>query len=744
MRVVERKIAKMQRGAQTRMWAFLAFCLLFATMLMVYIIWQVQHLVESQTRNSLSSVCTQNAHRVESEIGGRLRTVEALATRLNSVDYMTQKELAESMADYGISYGFYNLGVYNEQGIGYTTLGETYDAGEQTWFRDALAGKTIVTTSTRSQGGQFNQNIFAVPMHRPGTGPEVLTATYLSKDFMELLNLGFMSDRGNSVVLNGEGIPISVPYVDDGSDEMALLKYIGENRDIAPHGEGQTELEFTFRDIDYIAYCTPIDIEDWYVLSYLPEYLIYEEIRPLRVSLLMALAWLFLCISLNALGVMRSYRKLSARLINSAYTDELTQARNFEYLKLYFRTLTKADCAKRYLVVFDIDKFKYINILYGAQSGDALLQYIIRLFREVLPDEYIYKGNSDAFVAVMIANEPDVVRDKIERFNAEIARRIENEEIYPFTLSYGICRMDKAPELRNIYDNALLAKKESKNSVNAKYRFYDSIEKEKVQRGEVEGAFALALKNHEFEVWYQPKYDMRNHSICGAEALVRWRRPDGSMMPPGQFIPVLEENGRIVELDEEVLRIVCADLKEMQSRGLHTPPVSVNLSKMHLRKAGVVDVVDGIVSEAGIDKGCISFEITESAIFGDRSQLNKLVLDLQERGFLVDMDDYGTGSSTLTSLSSTNFDTLKLDKSFIDHIGTEKIDIILRSTIQLARSLNMKLVAEGVENETQANFLLANQCYVAQGYYFSRPLPKATYEDILRKWSRSDEVKISV
>ena len=157
------------------------------------------------------------------------------------------------------------------------------------------------------------------------------------------------------------------------------------------------------------------------------------------------------------------------------------------------------------------------------------------------------------------------------------------------------------------------------------------------------------------------------------------------------------------------------------------PPVSVNLSKLNIKKAGIIDQINEIINSYSIDKDAISFEMTESVSINDKEAMNKLIDDLRNMGFKVEIDDYGTGSSTLKTLSDSNFDTLKLDRSFISSIGSDKMNTIVKSTINMANNLNMKIVAEGVESEDQINFLVENNCYIAQGYYFSKPIEKDTY-----------------
>lgn len=247
---------------------------------------------------------------------------------------------------------------------------------------------------------------------------------------------------------------------------------------------------------------------------------------------------------------------------------------------------------------------------------------------------------------------------------------------------------------------------------------------------EIEKAFQKALEDREFSVWYQPQVDMRTGGIRGAEALVRWQKKDGEMILPDLFVPVLEKRGLMPLLDEEVLRIVCGDIRDMKHRKASFCPVSVNLSRMHAGRREIMGVFREITEEYGIREGELSFEITETAAGAgedDGDGMMRLVRYLQKKGFQIAMDDYGIGSSTLKLLHEIHFDILKLDRFFISRIGDPKAEIILASTIAMAKALELEVVAEGVENREQIRFLLKHGCCYAQGYYYSRPLTKEGY-----------------
>ena len=253
----------------------------------------------------------------------------------------------------------------------------------------------------------------------------------------------------------------------------------------------------------------------------------------------------------------------------------------------------------------------------------------------------------------------------------------------------------------------------------------------------VEQSFTEAIKNRDFYVWYQPQIDMRTGSSRGGEALVRWQRKDGALIPPDRFVSELEQAGLMPALDEEVVKIVCKDACEAKQRGCLFGPVSVNLSRLHAGREGGPDWIRKVTAHYGIQPGEIFFEITETAAEGeDGAELMRFAHQLQKEGYRIAMDDYGTGNSTLKLLQEIRFDILKLDRHFVSRIGDPRADVILASTIDMAGRLGMEVVAEGVETEEQIRFLMENQCYLGHGYYYSRPLTKEQY---IRWRSRYEE-----
>lgn len=428
------------------------------------------------------------------------------------------------------------------------------------------------------------------------------------------------------------------------------------------------------------------------------------------------------------------YRSVQRKKMGTVLVDKVTGGLNYQYFKLYFEKMGIRERQESSFVSFDIDKFKAINLLYGIEAGDEILRSVYRVFGDTLPAEQVYRYHGDVFVAVLRGTDKNSVMDKLERFRQGIQEEIDAGRLPEFTLTFGICLMDGSRDISVIYTNAALARQAAKESITEKVKFYDEVAKKHLSCRNMEMSFKGALRDGRFQVWYQPKIDMRTGDVSGAEALVRWQTEEGTFISPAEFIPVFEGTGQILELDAEVLRHVCEDIRRAREGAVAMGPVSVNLSKLHIMKGDIAERIRQFTEEYKIGPSDLSFEITESAAesYAGR-ELESFVERIHTMGFQVDMDDYGTGSSTLKSLAHTHFDTLKLDRSFVGMIGDERMDIILKSTINMARRLNMMIVAEGVESEEQAEFLTENDCFIAQGYYYYRPMPVSEYLEILQE-----------
>ena len=246
---------------------------------------------------------------------------------------------------------------------------------------------------------------------------------------------------------------------------------------------------------------------------------------------------------------------------------------------------------------------------------------------------------------------------------------------------------------------------------------------------EILSLFNDALKHKEFVVYYQPKVSVKEQKLCGCEALVRWNR-NGQIVAPGEFLPVLEKEASICQLDLYVFRKVCEDIRSWLDAGIEPVRVSSNFSRLHLRNSHLAQDILDIMKEYRIDSKFIEIELTEASDFDDKVAMQKFVNELRQNGISVSIDDFGTGYSTFNALKDLNVNVIKLDKSLLDHIGDEKHhdEVVIKNMVKMINELNLEVVAEGVENTKQLDFLQDANCSIIQGFIFDKPLTKNEFE----------------
>lgn len=405
--------------------------------------------------------------------------------------------------------------------------------------------------------------------------------------------------------------------------------------------------------------------------------------------------------------------------------DDLMGIYNRRAFQHHAEALLNADTESIYdLVISDVDKFKLVNDIYGEKAADEVLKSLADFLQAHLNITLFGRYGSDQFIWLQ-KSEPDC-GEKITRVLADF-RAVS--PVPNITVQCGIYTCaDKNVSMTHMCDNAIFALRSIKTSFSKTVAFYDGPVSQQHYREQMYAArFPEALKNKEFEVWYQPKYDPITEKVMGAEALVRWRNPDGSLNMPGEFLGVFEANGMISQLDAYVFRSVCQQQKKWKDMGLQLFPISVNLSRNSMHQKELAAIYAGIAAEYGIAPTLLPIEITETTAT-DSIQIQEYALELHRAGFPLHMDDFGSERSSLQTLNMLDFDVVKLDKGLIDFIGSPEGEHILTYTMALSAELGLRVVAEGAETRQQVDFLIENGCDLIQGYYFSRPLPVEAFE----------------
>ena len=447
------------------------------------------------------------------------------------------------------------------------------------------------------------------------------------------------------------------------------------------------------------------------------------------------------------------------------------------------RAYMDEDPTAQYVIVLsDIENFKMLNAAFGEEKGDELLHYLGQYYKEKSKGGICGRLTGDEFVVIMrvepehlcheaevLAAEKEMSAGRIGSWNQDngtspretkntdeaskhtatvtedwkkhwidaMTKEIEaNSPIENVIVRYGIYdHIDTSLTMAQICDRAIVAVKSIKHNYQKFYATYDGPVSQRHYRSQLyESKFRDAMNKHEFILQYQPQYDANTRVMTGAEALVRWRRPDGGLIPPGDFLPVFEEDGLIEQLDAYVFIMVLAEQKKLIEQGVEVLPISVNLSRNSMYRSDLADRYASMAKQYGIAPELVPVEITETAMVNSIS-LKPLAEAFHRAGFALFMDDFGSGRSSLSSLNVLPFSLIKIDKSLVDFIGNPQGNKVIETTIDLAKDLGLTIVAEGVENEAQLEFLRQKGCDIIQGYYFSRPVPVEDFEELLKKRS---------
>lgn len=399
--------------------------------------------------------------------------------------------------------------------------------------------------------------------------------------------------------------------------------------------------------------------------------------------------------------------------------------------------LYKADDLIRYsdktyaIIVMDIAGFKLVNEFCSRKDGDALLKHISDCFRFYENEETaVAHFRADMFaLCTPYQKESDLV---------EIVGRL-SEQIKAFPISckvlpaFGICTAtDKTLSASHIQDFAFIAQKTVKGKYFANYAFFDkSMHDKMLLEKEIENTFDRALADDQFQLYIQPKVDMITGKIIGGESLVRWVHPDTGIIAPGKFIPVLEKNASIIDLDKCMWEKTFRFISELKAQHGIEIPISVNVSRLHAYDESFVETLQTFSCDYQVDPSMILLELTESAYSENEETMYQRIKSLKSYGFLFSMDDFGSGYSTMNMLVSQPVDEVKIDRAFLFHINDPKSQTLVRHTVSMLHDLRLPIVIEGVETNEQKDFLIKCDCRCAQGFLFYKPMPAEDFKALL-------------
>lgn len=418
-----------------------------------------------------------------------------------------------------------------------------------------------------------------------------------------------------------------------------------------------------------------------------------------------------------------SLREIEKDSLTGLYTEQAF----FHYSR---RIMQFRSDKKMHVIIGRIKDFELIISIYGRKKANELLCYMASIYNKKFKYGLLAKKGKASFLCLL----SDDYKLDHQRMDNVINEFTENAPIKGIRIKYGIYKnIDKNLPITTICDYASMAAETVMEDYNHDYAYYtDELAQKRIYNQMIENCFTDALKNKEFMIYYQPKIDVITEKVIGAEALVRWQRTDGSMISPENFIPIYEKNGQIQKLDAYIFGQVCRLQKRILDESKKLLSVSVNLSRSSILCEEIVEQYTKIVRENDIPITCVPLEITESAsVYGQK--VVKVAERLLQSGFKLHIDDFGSGYSSMESLSRLPFSVLKIDKSLIDHICETRVEILVNHIIKLSKDLNMRVLAEGVETKEQLDILRKIKCDEIQGFYYARPMPEVEFVEYVRR-----------
>ncbi|MEA4895513.1 MAG: EAL domain-containing protein [Oscillospiraceae bacterium] len=483
----------------------------------------------------------------------------------------------------------------------------------------------------------------------------------------------------------------------------------------------------------------PLGSDGWYIFNAVSEDYVENRLSgtgkmdPLSTGILAVLALLLLAsVGITARNHLIEVRRGRQKYIKACTVDTLTGLYNKtgferETKKALSRLSPDLACS---VISFEVVSFRTYNELYGYEAGDVLLKTIAdTILRFKRNGDVVSRLYSDHFVWFTTGGDNEEIFSTIRD-----ALKSANATGLPFFLCAGIYFVDNSEmPVWEMTDKASIAKDTIKyNCSTGVALFNESMLECQLQDAGMVANMMKGLECGEFVEYYQPKYDTHTEKVTGAEALARWKKPDGEIIQPSRFIELFERNGFIRKLDFYIFEKVCEFQASMQAKGVALLPVSVNFSRVHMHDLHFPQRLLNITQKYGIDPKYLEIELTESAFILDAKDQNKIADKLHEYGFSVAIDDFGSGFSSLNMLKDFDADTLKIDTKFLE--GFEdggRVGTVVTSVIRLAKWLGISVVAEGVETRDQVDFLHSLGCETIQGYYYSRPIPRDDYEKLI-------------
>lgn len=741
-------------GQKTNRIAGVAFFLIFIIMGVIcsFYYLHLQKTVKGESHEYLQELSKLLASNTSRNIKDNFSVLGTISTVLKSSNVTTFEELQPIVLAQQNYWNYKNLLLIDGNGNAMDAYGGTTMLSGDASVRDVILNNARTMSPCQLINGS-ECILFAMPVDNltiGGIKVYALAATYELSTFDKILSMTAFSGHGYAHIIKKDGSVVarssSVYAAQTGynilnslsdaqfDDAVSIEQVRGDIE------KGRTGVvSYAQNDVDYYMAYTPLDMQEWYVLAFVPVSVVNAKSNLLIQLTLLLCATITLAFAFLIAYILFSNARHKKKLEIIAYVDPVTGGNTIQRFYEEAQRLVSAPNALQYAIVYsNIEKFKILNEEFGRRACDEMLTFIHTAIQESLsPSECMGRLSADNFCVLMQYAGKGELEVRLETWHdcaVQLQRNKDGVWLSP-VLSFGVYVISNTSlEFPQMIDRAKLALREQTTELRGKlhYAMYDDeIHRRLLREKHLEDMMEESLKSHEFEVYLQPKYCADSETIGGAEALVRWNSASDGMIYPDEFISLFEKNGFIVQLDLWVFEQVCRSIRGWLEAGKEPAKVSVNCSRIHLKNPTFLDNYLQICKRCNTPTRYIEIELTENIVFEDVEHLSKTINDIHKAGFGCSMDDFGSGYSSLNLIQDIPVDTIKLDKVFFRKIDAlERTESVVGSIIRMSQSLQMKTVAEGVEERVQVDMLKRLGCDLIQGYYFARPMPIAKFEEL--------------
>ena len=694
----ENRVGKFDMAIPVLLWLFLIICCI------IFLIYRIQKNTK-ENNDYYYSAAKQNQFTVKSKIEGDIQLLKVIAAGFSGMDSDHARQLPEIIGRMNLSMKGMKI-KYSEK-LDWSRLDR-----EASYFDVLIRGKN-------------NQ-----PLGYLYTGD----AGNLLNQFM---NSQTLAGAGICAVFDNRGSLVAASGDRDAADWNNIRNEIYKM--ITSNQKTSSKLNLIENEREF-AVLIPLEYNDWYLLNVFPE----SGLKGRYMETAVGIGIIILISSgLFFAFFYKQYRTITANqktLVNIAYTDSLTRSRNFHAFKKEAERILRTADLKSYAVWYcDIKKFKFINDVLGYEEGDRILIEIAGLLQKCSGQNSLFcRVSADNFVGLYQYESRTELKNCFQKLIEDFRlKELSYNKRIATELCMGVYFLeeeDRNVSIDTIVNRANIAQKYIKNLPGNQFGIYNKEMWDKVvDESELESEMEGAIERQEFRIFIQPKVSIQmNNEIVGGEVLVRWENPRKGTILPGQFIPIMERDEKIIMLDRYMFERSCQWFHQYLKSGSKPINLAVNVSKVGILRDDFVDYYGSIKEKYEIPDGLLELEFTETVMLTDDSVFNSLVARLHEKGFICSLDDFGAGYSSLNLLKNLSIDIVKLDIMFFrksSDIRRERI--VISNIIHMAKELHIKAIAEGVEFTETVDFLKSAGCDIIQGYVFARPMPLEDFERLL-------------